>query len=104
GADKRGGRVLVEAAGNAQAPCEQDRPRHRVELRRGPVRRAVAVPVLKPGALGALARLEVPESAQRRGGVARVEERGRDAAQVARPDHVIDVVAVVVRLAPWSAW
>ena len=102
-ADHRRVRVVVEAACDAEPPCQQDRQRDLVELRRGPVRRTVDVPVLKPGAVGTLSRLEVAERAQRRGRIAGVEEGGRHAAQIARPDHVVDVVAVVVRLAPGRA-
>ena len=40
------------------------------------------------------------EGAQGRVAVARIEQGGRDPAEVARPDEVIDVVAVVVGLAP----
>jgi hypothetical protein len=68
------------------------------------VRRAVERPVLVPTAVGALARLQVPKSAQGRVAVTRVEKRGSDATQVARPDELVEVVAVVVVLTPGRAW
>src|SRR5258705_11143107 len=41
---------------------------------------------------------------QRRVSVARVEKRGRDAAKIARPNELVDMVAVVVELTPRRGW
>src|SRR5438477_954968 len=55
-------RVVVEAARDAETPGQQDGKRHLVELGRRPVRGPIHEPVLKPGAVGSLAGLQVAES------------------------------------------
>ena len=92
---------MIETARHAEPPRQEYRQGNLIELGRGPVGRAVHEPVLKPRAVGALARLQMAECAQRRRRIAGVEKRCRDATQVSRPHEVIDLVAVVIRLAPW---
>jgi len=94
---------VVQESGYTEAPGEKDGQRDLVELGRGPVRRAVDKPVLKPTTVRTLPRLQVAERSQGRGSVAGVEEGGGDAAQIAGPDEVVDVVAVVIGLTPWRA-
>ncbi len=94
---------MIQAVRDSEAPCEKNRKGHLVELGRGPVRRSVEKPVLIPTAVWALAGLKVAERAQGRGAVARIEQRGCDATQIAWPDEVIDVVAVVIGLTPRRA-
>src|SRR5437588_4786454 len=53
--------VVVEAARDAEAPGQQDGKGDLVELGRRPVRGAIHEPVLKPGAVGSLAGLQVAE-------------------------------------------
>ncbi len=93
---------MVETARDTEPPRQEDRKGDLVELGRRPVRGPIHEPVLEPGAVGTLARLQMAECAKGRGGVAGVEQGRRDAAQIARPHEVIDLVAVVVRLAPWG--
>ena len=64
---------MVEAAGNAKPPREQDGQGNLVQLRRLPVGRAIERPVLVPATVRALVRLQVTERAQRGVAVARVE-------------------------------
>src|ERR1700682_3810390 len=94
---------MVQAPGHPQPPREKNGQRDLVELGRSPVRRPIDEPVLKPTAVTALAGLEVPEGTPRRRLVAGVQKRGGDAAQIARPHEVIDMIAVVIALAPWRA-
>ena len=93
-------RIVVETACDPEPPSEQDRKRDLVELGRHPVRRAVESPVLIPASVASLLRLKVPKGAEGRVAVTRIEQRRCDPAQVSRPDKVIDVVAIVVVLAP----
>ena len=91
---------MVEAAGDPEPPREEDRKRDLVELGRDPVRGPVEGPVLIPASIASLIRLEMAKGAECGIAVTGVEQRGRDAAQVSGPDEVVDVVAVVVVLAP----
>src|SRR5229473_650675 len=66
------------------------------------MRRPVHEPVLEPRAVRALTRLQVAKSAKSSRLVARIEQCGRDSTKVPRPNQVIDLIAVVIRLAPWG--
>ena len=91
---------MVQAAGHTQAPCKEYREGNLVELGRLPVGCAIELPVLVPAAIRSLVRLKVPERAKCRVGVAAIEQSGCNPAEVSWPDEVVDVVAVMVELAP----